>query len=183
MSIFHVHFRKILYINTFSCIFPHLLIAKITNMGKWHVCFVLQKKLKTKQPLIILLEDLSLDQVNPVCVHCKSLEMSICMWTLVVLSCVFLPPKTHGISSNVKIYFGSSSAKGLILRHTSVILENKYSKTRGVMPLLSLGRWSVPSSSPSIVNVFPLPVWLSKVKKMTKTSRIRSLKYLKIPWY
>lgn len=46
-----------------------------------------------------------------------------------------------------------------ILQHTFRIFAKRYSNTRGVIPRFSLGRCSRSTVSPSIVWVFPLPVY------------------------
>jgi hypothetical protein len=55
---------------------------------------------------------------------------------------------------------------------TLQILAKRYSKTRGVMPRLSLGLFSRFSMSPSIVCVLPLPVCKKNSEQATELSSV-----------
>lgn len=63
--------------------------------------------------------------------------------------------------------------------HTFWILENRYSKTLGVIPQLTLCLRVPPSISPSIVWVFPLPVCTETIKsKESNQKKFNSFKHL-----
>ena len=67
---------------------------------------------------------------------------------LAKMFCTIQKVKKHNLTQGLKV--------------TALILANKNSNMRGVIPRFGLGLTSNSSISPSIVWVFPLPVYVSK---------------------